>query len=120
MGSTREAAASPTPGRMPVAPASVVLSSSGRWHDPTAGGRNMRRREFITLIGGAAGWPIAAQAQQPERMRRIGVLQGLAANDPEGQDRFDALFHALQELDWIDGRNIQIVHRLTGGDIERA
>ena len=81
--------------------------------------RQRNRREFITLLGGAAAWPVAARAQQPER-RRIGVLQGLAANDPEGQDRFEAFFHALQQLGWTDGRNIQIVHRFTDGDFERA
>ena len=81
----------------------------------------MKRRDFITLLAGAAAaWPHAARAQQPERMRRIGVLQGLAANDPEGQERFDAFFHALQQLGWTDGRNIQIIHRFTDGDGERA
>jgi putative tryptophan/tyrosine transport system substrate-binding protein len=80
----------------------------------------MKRREFITLLGGAAGWPLAVHARQSERMRRIGVLQGLAANDPEGQDRFDAFFHALQQLGWTDGRNIQIVHRFTDGNDGRA
>jgi putative ABC transport system substrate-binding protein len=81
----------------------------------------MKRREFITLLGGAAAaWPVAARAEQPGEIRRIGVLQGLAANDPEGQDRFEALFHALQQLGWTDGRNIQIVHRFTDGDFQRA
>jgi putative tryptophan/tyrosine transport system substrate-binding protein len=81
----------------------------------------LKRREFISLLGcSAAAWPLAARAQQGERMRRIGMLQGLAANDPEGRDRFDALLHALQQLGWTDGRNIQIVHRFTDGDIDRA
>jgi putative ABC transport system substrate-binding protein len=80
----------------------------------------MKRRDFITGLAGAAAWPLTARAQQGERIRRIGVLQGLAANDPEGQDRFEALFRALQQLGWTDGRNIQIVHRFTDGDIERA
>ena len=80
----------------------------------------MKRRQFITLLGGAAAWPIAARAQPSERIRRIGVLQGLAANDPEGQDRFDALLHTLQQLGWTDGRNLQIVHRFTDGDADRA
>jgi putative ABC transport system substrate-binding protein len=81
----------------------------------------MNRRTFIALLGGAAAtWPLAASAQQSERIRRIGVLQGLAANDPEGQDRFDALLHTLQQLGWTDDRNIQIVHRFTDGDADRA
>jgi YD repeat-containing protein len=80
----------------------------------------VRRRQFITLLGGAMAWPLAARAQQAGGMRRIGVLQGLAANDSEGQDRFDALLHALQQLGWSDGRNIQIVHRFTNGDADRA
>ena len=64
----------------------------------------MRRREFITLIGGATVvWPLAARAQQPERMRRIGVLLGLAANDPEGQARIGAFLQALRQLGWTDG-----------------
>jgi putative ABC transport system substrate-binding protein len=81
----------------------------------------VKRREFITLLGGAAAaWPLAARAQHSERIRRIGVLQGLAANDPEGQDRFDALLLTLQQFGWTDGRNIQIVHRFTDGDADRA
>ena len=79
----------------------------------------LKRREF-TLLGGATARPLAVRAQHSERIRRIGVLQGLAANDPEGQDRFDALLHALQQLGWTDGRNIQIVHWFTGGDADRA
>ena len=80
----------------------------------------MKRRAFMTLFGSVAAWPLTARAQQAERIRRIGVLQGVAASDPEGQDRFDALLHALQQLGWIDGRNIQIVHRFTDGDADRA
>jgi putative tryptophan/tyrosine transport system substrate-binding protein len=69
----------------------------------------MRRREFITLLGGAAAaWPIAARAQQPERVRRVGVLMSRAADDPEGQARFAAFQQRLQELGWIEGRNVQI------------
>jgi putative ABC transport system substrate-binding protein len=75
----------------------------------------------LTLLGGAAAaWPIVARAQRTTPMRRIGVLQGLAANDPEGQRRFEALSHALQRLGWTDGHNIQIVHRFTDGDFDRA
>jgi hypothetical protein len=68
----------------------------------------LKRREFITLVGGAAAaWPLAAREQQPERMRRIGVLIG-GADDREGQARVAALKQALQELGWTDGRNTQI------------
>src|SRR6266481_4339470 len=80
----------------------------------------MRRREFITLIGGAAAaWPLAARAQQRERMRRIGVLMTLAADDPEGQARLTAFVQGLQELGWTDGRNVQIDYRWPAGDAER-
>src|SRR5437870_6008772 len=69
----------------------------------------MKRRAFIALIGGAAvGWPLAARAQQPERMRRIGALMTLAADDPEGQARLTAFVQGLQQLDRIDGRNVRI------------
>src|SRR5262245_32719278 len=78
----------------------------------------MKRREFIALIGGAAAWPLAARAQQPERMRRIGVLMGVA-DDPEGQARVTALKQGLQELGWTDGRNIQIETRFGGADAGR-
>jgi putative ABC transport system substrate-binding protein len=79
----------------------------------------MRRREFITLLGGAAmPWPLAARAQQPERMRRIGVLMGVA-DDREGQARVTALKQGLQELGWTDGRNIQIETRFGGADAAR-
>ena len=71
----------------------------------------MKRREFIALIGGAAAWPIAAQAQQPERMRRIGVLMPLAANDPDAQPRVSAFQRRLQELGWTDGHNVRIDYR---------
>ena len=61
----------------------------------------MRRREFITLLGGAAAaWPLAARAQQPERMRRIGVFTNLASDDGEGQSRNAAFLQGLQELGW--------------------
>ena len=65
----------------------------------------MRRREFITLVGGAVAWPLAARAQQPERVRRIGVLMGRSANDKEGQAFVAAFLQGLQELGWSDGRN---------------
>jgi putative tryptophan/tyrosine transport system substrate-binding protein len=74
------------------------------------------RREFITLLGGAAvAWPVAARAQQADRGRRIGVLMGVA-DDREGQARVTALRRGLQELGWTDGRNIQIETRFGGAD----
>src|SRR5499427_2353157 len=78
----------------------------------------MKRREFITLLGGAAAWPPAVRAQQAERMRRIGLLMG-AADDPEGQARVTALKQGLQDLGWTDGRNIQIETRFGGADAGR-
>jgi putative ABC transport system substrate-binding protein len=72
----------------------------------------MRRRQFITLLGGAAMlWPLAARAQQPERMRRIGVLAQAAANDPETAARLTAFVQGLQELGWSVGRNARIEYR---------
>ena len=72
----------------------------------------LRRREFITLIGGAAAaWPLAAPAQQRERMRRIGVLMSQPAGDPVAQARSAAFQQGLQELGWTIGRNVQIEYR---------
>ena len=68
----------------------------------------MKRRKFITLLGGAAAWPLGARAQQGERVRRIGVLMDLAENDPEGQARKTAFVQALQQFGWTDGRNGRI------------
>jgi putative ABC transport system substrate-binding protein len=77
----------------------------------------VRRREFITLLGGAAvAWPLSARAQQSERMRRIGILVGLSANDPQGQATLATLLQALQLLGWIDGRNVRIDYRWSGGN----
>jgi len=79
----------------------------------------MRRRDFITLIGGTAvAWPLAARAQQGERMRRIGVLVAVA-DDPEGQARIAAFLQGLQQLGWADGRNLQIDTRWGAGDADR-
>src|SRR5262249_36534408 len=69
----------------------------------------MRRREFITLLGGAAAaWPLAASAQQPERMRHIGILPPASADDPEYQARVGAFLQALGQLGWSIGRNVRI------------
>jgi putative ABC transport system substrate-binding protein len=80
----------------------------------------MRRRKFITLLGGAAAWPLAARAQQSERMRRIGVLTSLASDDPESMARIAAFLQGLQELGWSVGRNVRIDYRWGAGDAERA
>jgi ABC-type uncharacterized transport system substrate-binding protein len=80
----------------------------------------MKRREFITLLGGAAAaWPLAASAQQGERIRRIGVLMGIAADDPAGQVRLAAFLRGLQQLGWTEGRNVRIDIRWGAGDVER-
>jgi putative tryptophan/tyrosine transport system substrate-binding protein len=80
----------------------------------------MRRREFITLLGGAAAaWPLAARAQQSERVRRIGVLMSVAAEGTEGQARLAAFLKGLQQLGWTDGNNVRIEHRWGAGDADR-
>jgi putative ABC transport system substrate-binding protein len=77
----------------------------------------MRRREFITVVGGAAvSWPLVARAQQSDRMRRIGVLTGITAEDPENKTRLAAFEQALQQLGWTQGRNVRIDYRSAGGD----
>jgi putative ABC transport system substrate-binding protein len=80
----------------------------------------MRRREFITLLGGAAAWPVAARAQQAERMRRIGVLYAVTEDNSEGQARRAAFVQGLQELGWTDGRNVRIDYRWGATDAERG
>ena len=82
---------------------------------------DMRRRQFITSLGGAAAaWPIAVRAQQPERIRRIGVLMSLTADDPEGQARLAAFLQGLQQLGWTDGPNVRIETRWGAGDADRS
>jgi putative tryptophan/tyrosine transport system substrate-binding protein len=76
----------------------------------------MKRRDFITALGGAAVWPLAARAQQPEQMRRIGVLMNVGADDPDGRDRIATFTRELQRLNWTDGRNVRIDVRWTAGD----
>jgi putative tryptophan/tyrosine transport system substrate-binding protein len=80
----------------------------------------MRRRAFITLLGGAAAWPLAARGQQAERMRRIGVLMSRAADDPQGQARLAAFQQALQQSGWSDGRNVRIDIRWHANDADQA
>ena len=82
-------------------------------------GDRVKRREVITLLGAAAMWPLAARAQPGERMRRIGVLMNLAADDPEGQTRLVAFVQGLQQLGWTVGRNMRIDTRWAAGDAER-
>jgi putative ABC transport system substrate-binding protein len=80
----------------------------------------MKRRNFITLLGGAATtWPFATWAQQAGRARRIGVLMSVA-NGPEGEARLEAFLKGLQQLGWIEGRNVRIDQRWGAGDAERA
>jgi len=80
----------------------------------------MKRREFITLLGGAAAaWPLAARAQQPDQMRRIGVLMGYAESDLEAQAWVTAFVQGFKELGWIVGRNVSIDYRFGAGDADR-
>ena len=78
----------------------------------------MRRRAFITLLGGAAAWPLAARAQQGERMRRIGVLMPFSANDPQSKARLSAFQQGLQKLGWVDGHNVRIDTRWFAGSAD--
>ena len=81
----------------------------------------MQRREFITLLGGAAvAWPRAARAQQADRMRRVGVLDSRAADDQEGKARLAVFVQGLQELGWTEGRNVRIDYRWAAGDADRS
>jgi putative ABC transport system substrate-binding protein len=80
----------------------------------------VRRREFISFIGGAAlAWPPAARAQQAERVRRVGMLLNLAADDPESAARIAAFAQGLQEFGWTIGRNVRIDYRWAAGDPRR-
>lgn len=80
----------------------------------------MRRREFIAVLGRtAATWPFAARAQQDERVKRIGILQGLAASDPEWEPRLNAFKQRLRELGWIEERNVTFEYRYADAKPER-
>ena len=79
--------------------------------------RHTKRREFITLLGGAAvGWPVVARAQQPKVMRRIGVLTG--ASGPVSDARLNAFLKALAQLGWTEGQNVRLEIRRGGGDAD--
>src|SRR5712675_1161473 len=79
----------------------------------------MKRREFITLlVGSAAMWPVAVRAQQADRMRRIGVLLAITADDPESKDRLAAFAQGLQRLGWTVGQNVQIDYRWAGNNAD--
>ena len=77
----------------------------------------MQRRALITLLAGAAAWPLAAHAQQPDRIRRIGAFAGIE-EDAEGQARFAAFLQGLRQLGWTDGRNVRIDYRWGGGNAD--
>ena len=79
----------------------------------------IQRRAFITLLGGAAAWPLAARAQRGDRVRRIGVLMPLGENDPAAKPRLSAFTQALEGLGWADGRNVRMDLRWAGDDISR-
>jgi len=80
----------------------------------------MKRREFITLLGGAVAWPLAARAQQSERVRRVGVLMNLTADDDDASPRVTALAQGLQQLGWTAGRNVRIDYRWGAVDADRS
>src|SRR5499427_343903 len=95
----------------------------GSHTDSAACGRGdgLKRRDFITLFGGAAAaWPLAARAKQAERIRRIGVLMGYPEGDPQAQANVTALLQGRQNRGWIEGRNVQIDYRWAGGDPDKA
>jgi putative ABC transport system substrate-binding protein len=82
-------------------------------------GVDMQRREFITLLGGAAAaWPLAARAQQVDRVRRVGALMSYAENDPEVQERMAAFRESLLNIGWTEGRNINLEIRWAGSSAE--
>jgi hypothetical protein len=89
-----------------------------RW--PEVAGEAMRRRDFIKVIGGgAATWPLAARAQERERVRRIGVLMGYGETDPEAKVLLSEFNQGLAELGWRSGRNLRMDIRWTPGNVER-
>jgi putative ABC transport system substrate-binding protein len=88
---------------------------------PRTGEAILRRREFIALLGGAAAaWPLAGRAQEPDRLRRIGVLMPDSASDPRSQSIIMAFEDELQTFGWTDGRNVRLDYRWSGGEVDRA
>src|SRR5580704_15506281 len=79
----------------------------------------MKRRVFIAGLGGVAAWPLAARAQQPDRMRRIGVLLALDENDPEGKARLSGFTQGFTKLGWTEGRNLRMDVRWAAGNVDR-
>ena len=77
----------------------------------------MKRRELITLLGGAAAWPLVAWAQQPAHVKRVGILMGALENNPEVQARLAAFREGFEKLGWAEGRNIHIEYRFALGDL---
>ena len=88
--------------------------------DVLASGALMRRREFLGILGGAVAWPVGSKAQQPERVRYVGMINTLGSDDPETQARITVFEQALAELGWVIGRNLKIEVRQIGGDIEHG
>jgi putative tryptophan/tyrosine transport system substrate-binding protein len=86
---------------------------------PMSLGADMKRREFLSSLACASAMPLAAYAQQSDRVRRIGVLTGDAADDPEAQAKFAALHQGLQEAGWVVGRNLHVEMRWSAGDTAR-
>jgi putative tryptophan/tyrosine transport system substrate-binding protein len=87
---------------------------------PLLRGAGMQRREFISFLGGAtAAWPLAVRAQQPERVRQIGMLNALGSDDPEAQARIAVFKQSLQQLGWVVGQNLKIEIRQIGADVDR-
>src|SRR5262245_23986952 len=80
----------------------------------------MRRRDFLSVIAGATAWPLAARAQQADQLRRIGVLSLLAETDPQAQVDDAAFRKRLNDLGWVDGRNIRVDYRWGAGNVERV
>src|SRR5262249_23711805 len=93
----------------------VLSFGRKHWRDET-----MKRREFITLLGGAAAWPLDARAQRPDQVASIGMLIGYAEDDPETQARLAAFREGLGQLGWIEGRNVRIDYRFAPAGPDQA